>query len=407
MSKPQFTAEPSMEDILASIRRMISDDKPGPNPIPDQMGRTPFGGSSPAVPAAADASRGQGSVSPLAPAPSFSSLSDALKAATGTSDQRRNLQQEIAEVLEKGPPRGHRPELSTFAPATRNAAPARSESNHAGPAISPQALRAALDGPHALPGGGNSPAAETGSDFQSLDFGTHVPQRDASGNPPAGDPSPAFEAQQAGQQRIELPKSEGQRIVAMPSRTPGMSGSGLNGATVAPFPRPVRDGMKASHPAPAADPDDKGDRQPVAAAHDDGSLAGSSGETNTAQPARDEPRARPEASAAQTAASEALLDAVVDMVHKQPDTLSVFTSGASFINGVAAKSMSADNLAATMSGKSGAPPKMDKAAAELLRPMLRQWLSDNMPRIVEEALRSELMSTQQAEGDTSRGPGKG
>jgi cell pole-organizing protein PopZ len=90
---------------------------------------------------------------------------------------------------------------------------------------------------------------------------------------------------------------------------------------------------------------------------------------------------------------------MVDMVHKQPDTLSVFTSGASFISGVSAKTTSADNLAATMSGKSGAP-KMDKAAAELLRPMLRQWLSDNMPRIVEEALRSELM-------DSSKDPGKG
>jgi cell pole-organizing protein PopZ len=37
--------------------------------------------------------------------------------------------------------------------------------------------------------------------------------------------------------------------------------------------------------------------------------------------------------------------------------------------------------------------KLDRAAAELLRPMLRQWLADNMPRIVEEALRSELTSS--------------
>ena len=43
MSKPQLASEPSMEDILASIRKMISDDRPGPSPMPDQMGRTPFG----------------------------------------------------------------------------------------------------------------------------------------------------------------------------------------------------------------------------------------------------------------------------------------------------------------------------------------------------------------------------
>ncbi|HWK34393.1 MAG TPA: DUF2497 domain-containing protein [Hyphomicrobium sp.] len=53
--------------------------------------------------------------------------------------------------------------------------------------------------------------------------------------------------------------------------------------------------------------------------------------------------------------------------------------------------------------QTGAPPKLDRAAAELLRPMLRQWLADNMPRIVEEALRSEL--TEQTEG-ANPSPGK-
>lgn len=456
MSKPQFAAEPSMEEILSSIRRMISDDKPGPNPIPDQMARTPFAGGSPAAPA--EPSRGPASVSHLAPAPaaspSFSSLSDALKAATTTSEQRRQLQQEIAEVLERGPPRGGRSELSTFAPVTPNAAPARSEPNqarnvpshNAAPAAGAHSLRTALDGLHSLPDGGKSAAAETGSesptrpyraagpaangaasqrDFNSFDFGTHVPQRDASGSAlrvdqngqpipvakPAGDPSPTAERQQAEPQAIELSKSEGQRIIAMPSRT-GMNGSGLNGATVAPFPRPVRDGVKASHAAPAADPasalpDEKGDRQPVSAALDEARAADAAINTEAAHVAlshavSEEPRTKPEPSPAQSAASEALLDAVVDMVQKQPESLSVFTSGASFISGVSAKPTAVDNLVATMSGKPGAPPKMDKAAAELLRPMLRQWLSDNMPRIVEEALRSELMSTQSG-GDGGKG----
>jgi len=36
---------------------------------------------------------------------------------------------------------------------------------------------------------------------------------------------------------------------------------------------------------------------------------------------------------------------------------------------------------------------LDDTAAELLRPMLRQWLDDNMPRIVERALRIELAET--------------
>jgi cell pole-organizing protein PopZ len=111
-------------------------------------------------------------------------------------------------------------------------------------------------------------------------------------------------------------------------------------------------------------------------------------------------------SEAASAHTEALLDAVVDMVQQQPSTLSVFTSGASFIGGVGAKKVVADAIASASAAASvnadkadassvpGAPPKLDRAAAELLRPMLRQWLADNMPRIVEEALRSELTDTQ-------------
>ena len=99
------------------------------------------------------------------------------------------------------------------------------------------------------------------------------------------------------------------------------------------------------------------------------------------------------------------------MVQQDPSKLSVFTSGASFISGVvdkmkvSNKPVVADKLADNpdASNVGGAPPKMDRAAAELLRPMLRQWLADNMPRIVEDALRSEL--TEQTQGD-GKGPGK-
>ena len=41
---------------------------------------------------------------------------------------------------------------------------------------------------------------------------------------------------------------------------------------------------------------------------------------------------------------------------------------------------------------------VEDAAAQLLRPMLRQWLQENMPKIVEKALRNE------AEGDFTPGP---
>jgi cell pole-organizing protein PopZ len=85
--------------------------------------------------------------------------------------------------------------------------------------------------------------------------------------------------------------------------------------------------------------------------------------------------------------SEVLLDAVVDMVKNDPSSLSVFTSGAAFVHGVSSSGKKPDNSAAP-------PRKLDTAASELIRPMLRQWLSENMPRIVEEALRSELDSSE-------------
>jgi hypothetical protein len=49
------------------------------------------------------------------------------------------------------------------------------------------------------------------------------------------------------------------------------------------------------------------------------------------------------------------------------------------------------------------PPRggVEDAAAQLLRPMLRQWLSENMPKIVESALRSEA-----ADSVRPGGPGK-
>ena len=107
--------------------------------------------------------------------------------------------------------------------------------------------------------------------------------------------------------------------------------------------------------------------------------------------------------------SEALIDAVVDLVHNEPGSLSVFTSGSAFIHGVGSHHTHADGapdadtqstVPQTVNG--AGTPKLDRNAAELLRPMLRQWLADNMPRIVEEALRSELMSSQAAPKDSDK-----
>ena len=45
---------------------------------------------------------------------------------------------------------------------------------------------------------------------------------------------------------------------------------------------------------------------------------------------------------------------------------------------------------------------MEDTVAELLRPMLRQWLDTNMPRVVEKALRVELAASAKPKTDPSK-----
>jgi cell pole-organizing protein PopZ len=123
------------------------------------------------------------------------------------------------------------------------------------------------------------------------------------------------------------------------------------------------------------------------------------------------------------AQSEALLDAMVNLVHNEPSSLSVFTSGSAFIHGISGDHIKRDDEPSAalrpaagdaahhesealhgehhdLADRQPGARKLDRSAAELLRPMLRQWLSDNMPRIVEEALRRELMNSQDGRRDS-------
>jgi cell pole-organizing protein PopZ len=398
-----------MEEILSSIRKMISDDRPGPSPMPDQMGRTPFGESRSTSQVSDVNSRLNASpVSPAQPAPgqgsNFNSLADALKVATALSDQRRSLQQEIASVLEKGP-------------------------RHADPLSEALATNANL---HALPESGTvqgdtsgprlpnfpdwrsepTPVPPEGKrELLSFDFGTVVPQReDRSAKSSSADAKPASQASAEPASKADAQKleSKAEQPAEEPRVLPMRSTSGLNGsaaANVAPFPRPVREMPKPAAeaaPVPVVEPaPEKIAAEKVAKVETPAAVAEPAPPAAAEQPAA----GKTEAGSAQT---EALLDAVVDLVQQQPSALSVFTSGASFIGGVGAKKAVADAIAtasasvsadkADASSVPGAPPKLDRAAAELLRPMLRQWLADNMPRIVEDALRSELTETTQGDG---------
>jgi cell pole-organizing protein PopZ len=216
------------------------------------------------------------------------------------------------------------------------------------------------------------------------------------------------------------PKADTQRVIAMPSRypaAPAASPSGSNGAAL--------NGQVLSgqvHGA-AGSFGSRGSTQPArpAAAEDVArtkeqnhqSVARDGAHISEPAPAEVVKAALSEAAPAPAPAgpSEALVDAMIELVRKEPASMSVFTSGAAFIGGVSEKGVGVEkSVAAHKKGQSTVPapqasqaddsvPELDGAAAELLRPMLRQWLAENMPRIVEAALRSEITSG-------GKGPGK-
>lgn len=423
MSKPQVAAEPTLEEILASIRKMISDDKPGPNPMPDQMGRTPFGEALSRSSSPESNSRGAAETSATprggtGSAPGFNSLSDALKVATTLSDQRRSLQQEVVSALDKTP-RSNLDALtelsSARAEAFRTAPESRTDTTGepAGPKL-PGASDRTTD-PASAPGEGKR-------DLLSFDFGNLVPQRDdqkASAAVPEAKPSassPGTASSAAALAIDTTPSKVEAKAETAESRVLHLRSSsaapalGAAAPNVAPFPRPLREVPKSddSEPlVPVAKPVETSSKPAEAASKAE--VASTESEAVAAPTVKDTPIVK---SDALTLHGEALLDAVVDLVQQQPSSLSVFTSGASFISGVVgaaklaaeAKAGEAKPAAALPGPTEGAPAapqqKIDRDAAELLRPMLRQWLAENMGRILEEALRSELTD------QTGKGPAK-
>jgi len=451
MSKPQMASEPSMEEILASIRKMIADDKPGPNPLPDTMGRTPFGDTRQAL---APDNSDLNSADTQTPARANNSLTDALKVATALSDQRRSLQQDLAAASDKAP----RNNLEALTELTS----ARGESARNGSPVEFRSARPAAQTP--LPFGladekseGEAPKPlEQKSDLLSFDFGTMVPQRHE------GQPQP--KPQSTDTRSISLSGSAPEPVISPPAALqslteaapepapePGVlrlrvgsnNFNGSSGPNVAPFPRPARENAKpVTFAAPASA--ETADASPIAGKPETPSKAEALPklEMPFSLPATNKPDAeaseleakaevkpepipatslvpsdskpvisKPLVAEPLTAGGEALLDAVVDLVQQQPGALSVFASSASFVSGVNAGRGKAETLPVVAqvvetvspdTGDAPQPAKLDRAAAELLRPMLRQWLAENMERILEDALRSEL--TAQIEG--GKGPAK-
>ena len=399
MTKPQFASEPSMEDILASIRKMISDDRTGPRPLPDQMTRTPFPeATAPAETSGRWENRAETASNPVARPGSSHSLSEAIKAAA----QPRTLEERISDLLEKG----------VAAPAE----PLASLGGRARPAATPEPAAPSRTAAPAEPSAGSSAGP-------ALPFGTRAPVPDRT--QPSSVASPAAVAPAKPAPSAPEPKADKQRVIAMPSRYPaaqvaspsGSNGAALNGQAISGQVHGAagsfgsRGATQPARPTPAAAEDvartKEQDHPSVARADTSGAHIAEPAPAEVVKAALSEAAHAP----APAGPSEALVDAMIELVRKEPTSLSVFTSGAAFIGGVSEKGVGVEKsvaahkkgqstvLAPPVSHADDSVPELDGAAAELLRPMLRQWLAENMPRIVEAALRSEITSG-------GKGPGK-
>jgi cell pole-organizing protein PopZ len=390
MTKPQFASEPSMEDILASIRKMISDDRSGPRPLPDQMTRTPFpDATAPAETSGRWENRADtASTQAARPGSSHGSLSEAIKAAA----QPRTLEERISDLLEKG--------------VAASAEPLASLGSRTRPAATPEPAAPSRTAAPAEPSAGSSAGA-------ALPFGTRASAPDRS--QPSSVASPTSVAPAKAAPSAPEPKADAQRVIAMPSRysappAAGSSGSATNGTTLngqvhgAAGSFGSRGATQPVRPTPTVSEDvartKEQDHSFVARADARGAHISQPASAEVVKAALSEAPLTP----APAGPSEELVDAMVELVRREPSSLSVFTSGAAFIGGVSEKGVGVEkSVAAHKKGQSTVPapqasqaddsvPELDGAAAELLRPMLRQWLAENMPRIVEAALRSEITS---------------
>ncbi len=428
MTRPQFAGEPSMEDILTSIRKMISEEPAGPRPIPDQIGRTVFSFSVPeAQQVAKEPQQGsledniarllnersgpaQAPVQNSRPLATFSRVQD-LQPAADAPGRGSDFDKPASQANDATVPFGHR------------AAEGRPFSTDKTGSTDPSLDRTE-------PSVGAAGAFGSGESGLKSDVRSALTPKDTIGTKPGVakvsslvanlEKARASAASEARGKKVEDPLvADAPAPEAVAAALLDKSGAQLsngdvrppaaNGATISILgPQPVQSEAFRADASVRGTPRDASKHSVERAGALDSGMLGDAvlrslrnSETNASVRAAAKPGAA-------SPPSEVLLDAVVDMVKNDPSSLSVFTSGAAFVHGVTSGEKSAPSAftsgasfvhGVSSSGKkpgnSAAPPrKLDTAASELIRPMLRQWLSENMPRIVEEALRSELDSSE-------------
>lgn len=480
MNRPDKAGEPSMEEILASIRQIISDDPATGVPVPAIE-------ANPLVPQSAKGAAKPDPVPPAMPPP-VDSLSGVLKNGplppTRPLGSKRPLpfDHDLADMLDEvdsGTSAGPAPKPDIRVPPELSAHPtstANGEAKLNGAAALPPQLAVPTPSVPPPPFGAAPAASETPAPrtfgFPPLRKASFYPPPTQPTLPPIGDAMPAAEgAGAAGPARVEEALK---RISDFGSLVPGEVGVGASTAA-GPLPAPVREaaadapavpdlalsvepGVRgfgardplptptslptpALTPAPALTPTPSPQATiPVAAA-----IAEPVSEPVVLAPAAPEPVSVPEAVSVAVPAPSATpavvvpdLAAVLPVVDVQPADAAPQPAAAApaavepdpsvvaaqaldaLAQGLAA-SAAASALGAAASqqplialkpvldppdarpGPAPSPPHgaapptagrtLEDAVADMLRPMLQQWVADNMPRIIERALRVEVAKT--------------
>ena len=391
MSRTEKAPEPSMEEILASIRKIIAEEPVGSRPAPLPMPPAPEpGGATSSSPQFHATDRGEPGALPFpgrasADAPSYS------------------VEDAFADLIEDAPAKLDQPSLTGRNEATRteSAAAAASQPTHVED-DRPAWLFGRNSAVPAPQGGGAAPLPLTGgAALSALEILRQNARPDLVGpdsakaeEPAAARPLPEtrptdprlptaaplpsqddMAAVRPAQSRAPLPDLDVSRVLGA-GREPAAAD-----AARGEVPRSV-DTPKPAAPA-AVEP---AQRKPISAL--DTLAQGLAGGPGLAA-AKPELRAEPKAEIKPEPKREPVPVAKVEPVVQ------------------AAKPAPSPEPAEVPAASAGVSPQMartlEDTVADLLRPMLRDWLDTNMPRIVEKALRVELAANAKRDGSKSQG----
>ena len=422
MSKAEKIGEPSMEEILSSIRKIIAEDPSGarapvaaqarPQPAaPRPEPRSPEPRSpEPRPMAAAQAPYSSAPQPARQPASEPMNMDDVL----GLADDARPVKAPAPADMDRTTPSWLFPKSSpaTVSPAAAETQPAR-QPEAARPAVKPffppqTRETEPAPAPMPYPGQANGASATRGLN----DLGAVVPGRaDMQRAAPAPKPMPDRISAEAPARAPQPSPAAHQTIDPPAAATPSAQSkdlAGLNGYRPLPQPQPVATEPLAATPvtakaaAPVVEPAPRV-TQAAALAITAPIASAAMPEAPAQQAAAPAPRAEPltpPATSAFDPPAKAAPVASTPASAEAPVAAKPEPAAAPVAAPMPSTSKPSSPIAAQPEAALAAPEAlgetvrtMEDTVAELLRPMLRQWLDTNMPRIVEKALRVEMAAS--------------